>query len=131
MTISSGLSERVLPPIATKQMQNWIESGHLICSGDFFIFESSRYSKIELFAECIACLGGIFISVEPIKKICLNNRKQGILYRAMASLQEFDAEGTLRVCDLKQYWLEYGRVYSRFAEETERESSDRELKNRL
>jgi phycoerythrin-associated linker protein len=125
MTIASGLPESILPPVATKQMQNWIESGHLIYSGDFFVFESSRYSKIELFAECISCLGGIFISVEPIKKISLNNnRKRGILYRAMASLQEVDR-------DLKQYWLEYGSVYSRFDERAEIESSDREIKNRL
>jgi phycoerythrin-associated linker protein len=109
MTIASGAKEILLPPTATKKMQEWIDSKYLICSGNFFVFESLEYSQIEHFEECIASLGGTLISVEPIERIWNVNRRKKILYQAKASLQAFDR-------DLRQYWLKYGNSQSIFAQ---------------
>ncbi|CDN17102.1 CpeR homolog, phycoerythrin linker-proteins region [Richelia intracellularis] len=45
-------------------MQCWIRSRHLICSGNFFVFETVDYSAVDPFAECIKSLGGSVISVD-------------------------------------------------------------------
>jgi phycoerythrin-associated linker protein len=99
----------MLPPQASKKMQVWIRSRHLICEGHFFIFESVEYSAIERFAECVKSLGGTLISVEPVKKIWFGDRRQVILHRAKASLHTPHH-------DLKQYWIKYGSFRTRFDE---------------
>ena len=97
----------VLPPEAQKKMQCWIRSRHLICSGNFFIFETVDYSAVERFTECITTLGGTLISVDPIDKIWMGNHRQVFLYQARASLHT--------PChDLKQYWIKYGSFRTRF-----------------
>jgi phycoerythrin-associated linker protein len=97
----------MLPPVARKKMQAWIRSRHLICSGNFFIFESVEYSAIERFEECVISLGGTFISVEPIKRVWMGNHRQVILYQAKASLHTPNHE-------LKQYWFKYGSFQTKF-----------------
>ena len=52
----------MLPPVARKKMQAWIRSRHLICEGNFFIFETLDYSAIERFEKCVISLGGTLIS---------------------------------------------------------------------
>jgi phycoerythrin-associated linker protein len=99
----------MLPPEAEKRMQGWIRSRHLICSGNFYIFETVDYSAIERFDEGIAALGGTLISVDPIGKIWMGDHRQVLLYRAKASLHA--------PChDLKQYWIKYGSYRTRFDE---------------
>jgi phycoerythrin-associated linker protein len=90
---------KMLPPEAQKKMQCWIRSRHLICSGNFFVFETVDYS--------VAALGGTIISVEPIDKIWMGDHRQVVLYQAKASLHT--------PChNLKQYWLKYGSFRTRF-----------------
>ncbi|MDJ0735012.1 MAG: CpeR family transcriptional regulator [Nostocaceae cyanobacterium] len=97
----------MLPPQAQKKMQCWIRSRHLICSGNFFIFETVDYAAVERFSECITALGGAFISVDAVDKIWMGDHRQVILYRAKASLHT--------PChDLKQYWIKYGSFHTRF-----------------
>ncbi|MEB3294747.1 MAG: CpeR family transcriptional regulator [Synechococcales bacterium] len=97
----------MLPPEAQKKMQCWIRSRHLICSGNFFVFETVDYSAIERFTDCITILGGSVISVDSVGKIWMGNHRQVILYRAKASLHTPHH-------DLKQYWLKYGSFRTRF-----------------
>lgn len=99
----------MLPPIASKKMQTWIRSRHLIFDGQYIIFETFEYPAIERFEECIISLGGSLISVEPFKRIWMGNHRQVILYQAKASLHTPHH-------DLQQYWFKYGRFYTRFDE---------------
>lgn len=75
------LKANMLPPEAQKKMQCWIRSRHLICSGNFFVFETVDYSAIERFSQCVGALGGTVISVEPIDKIWMGAHRQVILYQ--------------------------------------------------
>jgi phycoerythrin-associated linker protein len=103
------LQVTMLPSVACKKMEAWIRSHHLICSGNFFIFETLDYSAVERFEECITSLGGTLISVEPVKQVWMGNHRQVILYQAKASLHTPHH-------DLKEYWFKYGSFYSRFDE---------------
>jgi phycoerythrin-associated linker protein len=110
--LSESLTERVeavmLPPEAEKKMQCWIRSRHLICSRNFFIFQTVDYAALERFTNCINALGGSVISVDSIDKIWMGNHRQVILYQVKASLHA--------PChDLKQYWIKYGSFYTRFS----------------
>ncbi|MFM7449046.1 MAG: CpeR family transcriptional regulator [Leptolyngbyaceae cyanobacterium] len=106
-TCPESVEPKMLPPEAQKKMQCWIRSRHLICSGNFFIFETVDYSAVERFDQCIAALGGTVISVDPVGKLWMGDHRQVILYRAKASLHT--------PCHtLKQYWLKYGSFRSRF-----------------
>jgi phycoerythrin-associated linker protein len=109
-TISyNGSGPLILPPAAQKKLQGWIRSRHLICSGNFFVFETVDYSVIERFTTCISALGGTLITVESVGKIWMGDHRQVLLYRAKASLHT--------PChNLKQYWIKYGAFYSRFDE---------------
>ena len=99
----------LLPPEAEKKMQCWIRSRHLICSGNFFVFETVDYSAIERLTDSIEALGGSLISVESIGKIWIGDRRQVILYRATASLHTPHHQ-------VKQYWIKYGSFRTRFDE---------------
>jgi phycoerythrin-associated linker protein len=105
----SELQVTMLPPVARKKMQAWIRSHHLICSENFFIFETFDYPAVERFEECIVSLGGTLISVEPVKRIWMGNHRQVVLYQAKATLNTPHHE-------LKQYWFKYGSFYTRFDE---------------
>jgi phycoerythrin-associated linker protein len=107
MLTSNVTTKIMLPPVASKKMQAWIRSRHLICSGNFFIFETLEYSAVERFEECVQSLGGTLISVEPCDKVWIGNHRQVILYQAKASLHTPNH-------DLKQYWIKYGGFYTRF-----------------
>jgi phycoerythrin-associated linker protein len=97
----------MLPPEAKKKMQGWIRSRHLICSGNFYVFESVDFSAVERFDECIQALGGTLISVDPIDKIWMGDHRQVLLYQAKASLHT-------PFHDLKQYWIKHGSYRTRF-----------------
>jgi phycoerythrin-associated linker protein len=99
----------MLPPIATKKMQTWIRSRHLIFSDKFLIFETLDYPTVERFEQCLNSLGGYLISVEAAKKIWMGNHRQVILYQAKGSLQKTNHE-------LRQYWFKYGSFQTRFDE---------------
>ena len=99
----------MLPPIAQKKMEAWIRSRHLICSGNFYIFQTVDYSAIERFEKCVISLGGALISVEPINRVWMGNHRQVILYQAKASLHTPHH-------DLRQYWFKYGGYRTRFDE---------------
>jgi phycoerythrin-associated linker protein len=99
----------MLPPVARKKMQAWIRSRHLICSGNFFIFETLESSSIDRFEECVISLGGTLISVEPVKRIWVGNSRQALLYQAKASLHTPHH-------DLKQYWIKFGGFHTKFDE---------------
>lgn len=105
----NGIEEKMLPPQAEKKMQCWIRSRHLICSGNFFVFESVEYSAVERFTDCVKSLGGTLISVNPINKIWIGSHRQVILYQAKASLHTPHH-------NLKQYWIKYGSFHTRFDE---------------
>ncbi len=105
----SDLSTTPLPWAAQKKLQAWIRSRHLVCSGNFFLFETLEYSAVERFEECITCLGGTLISVEPFKRIWLGDRRPIVLYQAKASLHTPHH-------DLKQYWFKFGSFQTRFNE---------------
>lgn len=98
---------RMLPPEAQKKMQYWIRSNHLICSGNFFVFETVNYSAVDRFLKCIAALGGTVISVDSVDKVWMGNHRQVVLYRVKASLYT-------RSPGLKQYWLKYGSFRTKF-----------------
>lgn len=98
---------RMLPPTAEKKLQCWIRSRHVICAGNFFVFETVDYSAIERFTDCIKALGGTVISVDSIGKIWMGDHRQVILYRVRASLHTPHH-------DLKQYWIKYGSFRTRF-----------------
>ncbi len=104
-----GVKAGILPPEAQKKMQCWIRSRHLICSGNFFLFETVDYGAVERFSKCIAALGGTLIVVEPVGKIWMGGHRQVILYQAKASLHTPHHV-------LKQYWLKYGGFRTRFDE---------------
>ncbi|NJK37078.1 MAG: CpeR family transcriptional regulator [Oscillatoriales cyanobacterium RM2_1_1] len=91
-------------------MQAWIRSRHLVCSGNFFVFETLDYSAIERFEACVQSLGGTMISVEPSRLVWMGNHRQVVLYQVKASLHTPNH-------DLKQYWFKYGNTYTRFQEE--------------
>lgn len=101
------LKSSMLPPEAQKKMQCWIRSRHLICSGNFYVFETVDFSTVERFSDAVAALGGTVISVDPVGKIWMGDHRQVVLYRAKASLHT--------PCHaLKQYWLKYGGFRTRF-----------------
>ncbi len=100
----------ILPPTAEKKLQNWIRSRHVICSRNFFIFETVDSTALERFSDCIAVLGGTVISVDSIGKFWIGNHRQVILYRVRASLHTPHH-------DLKQYWLKNGSFRTRFAQQ--------------
>lgn len=97
------------PIQAEKKLRSWIRSRHLICSGNFYHFETVEYSAVERFSECIETLGGVVINVEPVKKIWIGNHRQVLLYRTKASLHTPEHA-------LRSYWSKYGSFYSRFDE---------------
>lgn len=99
----------MLPPVASKKMKAWIRSRHLICSGNFFVFETLDYSTIERFEACVESLGGTLISVEPLKRVWIGTHRRILLYQAKASLHTPHHE-------LKQYWYQKGSFKSRFDE---------------
>jgi phycoerythrin-associated linker protein len=99
----------MLLPIAEKKMQSWIRSRHLICSGNFFLFETVEYSTVDRFTECVQTLGGSLIAVKSFKKISIGNHRKVILFQAKASLHTPHHS-------LKQYWAKYGSFYTRFDE---------------
>jgi phycoerythrin-associated linker protein len=97
----------MLPPEGEKKMKCWIRSRHLICSGNFFIFQTVDYAALERFSDCIKVLGGTVIAVDQIDKIWLGDHRQVVLYQAKASLHT--------PChNLKQYWIKYGSFRTRF-----------------
>jgi phycoerythrin-associated linker protein len=99
----------MLPPEAKKKLQCWIRSRHLICSGNFFVFETVDYSACDRFATCIKSLGGTLIAIETVGKIWMGDHRQVLLYRVKASLYT--------PChDLKQYWIKFGSFHTRFDE---------------
>ena len=103
----NGEGPALLPPLAQKKLQGWICSRHLICDGNFFVFESVDQGAIERFSSCIRTLGGSLISVQSVGMVWIGNHRQVVLYRARASLYT--------PChSLKQYWIKYGSFYSRF-----------------
>ncbi|MBL1208177.1 hypothetical protein [Geminocystis sp. GBBB08] len=93
---------------ATKKLQIWIKSRHLICSGNFFLLETVEYSMVERFEGYITTLGGSLISVESIKKLSIGNHRQVILYQAKASLY------TPLHHQLKDYWERHGAMITKF-----------------
>lgn len=97
----------MLPPPAQKKMQAWIRSRHLICAGNFFIFETVEYSTVDKFESCVEALGGTLISVEPLKKIWIGDHRRVLLYQAKASLHTPHHQ-------LNQYWIKYGSFRTRF-----------------
>ncbi|BAQ61069.1 CpeR homolog [Geminocystis sp. NIES-3708] len=101
------LAVKINPSLATKKLQTWIKSRHLICSGNFFVLETVEYSMIERFEEYITILGGSLISVESIKKVPMGNHRQVILYQVKASLHTPNHQ-------LKEYWQRYGAISSKF-----------------
>ncbi len=103
------LKGTLLPSVARQKMRAWIRSRHLICSGNFFIFETVEFSAVERFEDCVMGLGGTLISVEPVKRVWMGNHRKVILYQAKASLHTPHH-------DLKQYWFKYGSFYTRFDE---------------
>jgi len=109
-TSSLKASAHMLPPEAQKKMQCWIRSRHLICSGNFYVFETVDYGAIDRFTDCIEALGGTLISVATVGKIWMGDHRQVVLYRARASLHT--------PCHtLKQYWIKYGSFRTRFDEQ--------------
>ncbi|WP_231937562.1 CpeR family transcriptional regulator [Geminocystis sp. NIES-3709] len=99
----------MLPPIASKKMQTWIRSRHLIFADKFLILETFDYSTIERFEECVISLGGEFICVHPLKKVWRGNHRKVILYQAKAVFNNPNNP-------IKQYWYENGSHYTRFDE---------------
>jgi phycoerythrin-associated linker protein len=97
----------MLPPAAEKKLQGWIRSRHVICSGNFFVFETVDYAAVERFADCIVVLGGTVISVDSVGKLWMGDRRQVVLYRSKASLHTPHHS-------LKQYWIKYGSFRTRF-----------------
>lgn len=97
----------MLPPPAKKKMQGWIRSRHLICSGNFYVFETVEFSTVDKFQDCVEALGGTLISVEPLKKIWIGTHRRVLLYQAKASLHTPHHE-------LNQYWIKYGSFRTRF-----------------
>ena len=88
-------------------MQCWFRSRHLICSGNFYVFETVDYSAVDRFTDSIQALGGTLITVETVGKIWMGDHRQVMLYRAKASLHT--------PChNLKQYWVKYGSFRTRF-----------------
>lgn len=104
---SSKTPNGMLPPAAEKKLQCWIRSRHVICSGNFFVFETVDYAAVERFADCIIALGGTVIAVDSVGKIWIGDRRQVVLYRSRASLHT-PHHG------LKQYWIKYGSFRTRF-----------------
>jgi len=99
----------MLPPPASQKMKAWIRSRHLICSGNFFIFETVEASTVDKFETCVEALGGTLISVEPLKKIWIGTHRRVVLFQAKASLHTPHH-------DLNQYWIKYGSFRTRFDE---------------
>lgn len=97
----------MLPLLARKKMQTWIRSRHLICSGNFLLFETLGYSTVERFEACIKSLGGTLINVKLVKHLCIGNQRRIILYQAKATLHTPNQ-------DLKKYWFKYGGLHTRF-----------------
>lgn len=97
----------MLPPVATKKMQSWIRSRHLICSQNQLIFETFDYSTIERFEECLVSLGGKLQSVDTLKRVWRGNHRQVFLYQAKATFPTANNP-------IQQYWYENGSLYTRF-----------------
>nr|WP_231662411.1 CpeR family transcriptional regulator [Pseudanabaena sp. 'Roaring Creek'] len=104
------LETRMLPPEAQKKMQSWIRSRHLICSGNFFVFETLDYSAVERFSDCVIALGGTVINVDAADKVWIGDHRQVVLYRSKASLHTPHHQ-------LNQYWIKYGNFRTRFDEQ--------------
>jgi phycoerythrin-associated linker protein len=92
---------------AEKKLQGWIRSRHVICTGNFFLFETINYTAIDRFSECVATLGGTIISVDSIGKIWIGDLRPVMVYQIKASLHTPHHQ-------LKQYWLKYGSFQTRF-----------------
>lgn len=94
---------------AKKKMQGWIRSRHLICSGNFFIFETLESSTLDRFGQCVTSLGGTLIWVRKAKIILIGNHRKVVLYRAKASVHTPHHH-------LKEYWFKYGGLATKFQE---------------
>lgn len=105
---------RLSPSIAQKKIQGWIRSRHLICLGNFLIYETLDYGAIDRFSDCVTALGGTLISVHTVGRVWIGDHRQVILYRAKASLYTH-----LPHQALKQYWTKYGGPNTRFDERLE------------
>jgi len=97
----------MIHPVAEKKLRSWVRSRHLICSCNYFVFESPEYTSIELFGDCIGTFGGSLSRVQRVGKIQVGNRRQLMLYRAKASL-------LIPNHSLKQYWIRHGSFHTRF-----------------
>lgn len=97
----------MLPPEARKKMQSWIRSRHLVCSGNFYIFETVDSSAVDRFTDCVTALQGTLIAVEQVDKIWIGDHRQVVLYRARATLH-------VPCHTLRQYWIKYGSFRTRF-----------------
>lgn len=97
----------MLSPTAQKKLQVWIRSRHVICTGNFFIFETVDSMAIDRFSQCVAALGGSVISVDSIGKIWIGDLRPVILYRTKASLHTPHHQ-------LKLYWIKYGSFRTKF-----------------
>jgi len=97
----------MLPPIAEKKIQSWIRSRHVICLGNFFVFETVDYAALERFSASINALGGSVVSIDMIGKIWIGDHRQVVLYRSRASLHTPHH-------DLRHYWIKYGNFKTRF-----------------
>lgn len=97
----------MLSPTAQKKLQVWIRSRHVICTGNFFIFETVDSMAIDRFSQCVAALGGSVISVDSIGKIWIGGLRPVILYRTKASLHTPHHQ-------LKLYWIKYGSFRTKF-----------------
>jgi phycoerythrin-associated linker protein len=99
----------MLPPVATKKMQGWIRSRHLIFVEKNLIFETFDYSTVERFEECLISLGGELISVEVLKRVWRGNHRQVILYQVKGNFNQANHP-------IQQYWYKNGSFYTRFDE---------------
>ena len=97
------------PVQAQKKLRAWIRSKHLICSGNFFLFETVESTTLERFTDCMEVMGGTLISVDSVKKLWVGKHRQVVLYRAKASLNTPEQS-------LRNYWSKHGSFYSRFDE---------------
>jgi len=92
---------------AREKIKNWIRTRHIICQGNFFIFESLEYPTIERFEKYLSSLGGTLIVVNAVKKVWIGNHRKVILYQAKGTLYS-------ELEEFKQYWFKYGGINSRF-----------------
>ena len=95
---------------AVHQLRSWIRSHHLLCRGQYFIFETIDQSQLDRFEDCLRLLGGHIEAIRTVGNWPMGPRRAFKILRAEATVPRSKGQ------ELQRYWAENGSFQTRFSE---------------